>query len=79
MQAQTIKHEFLKIDGKITGVVLSKKEFDRLVKLINEINKTIKPAKKENKNHYTIAEIEKIRKTRKGKTVPVDQFFKKYL
>ena len=60
MQAQTIKHEFLKIDGKITGVVLSKKEFDRLVKLINEINKTIKPAKKENKNHYTIAEIEKI-------------------
>lgn len=79
MQMQTIRHEFLKIDGKISGVVISKKEFDRLVKFIDEVNqKTLPPAKK-NKKNYTVAELEKIRKTRKGKTIPVDQFFKKYL
>lgn len=46
MQMQTIKHEFLKIDGKISGVVISKKEFDRLVKFIEEINKKTKASKK---------------------------------
>jgi len=44
---QTIRHEFLKIDGKISGVVISKKEFERLVKFIDEVNqKTLPPAKK---------------------------------
>lgn len=79
MQMQTIKHEFLKIDGKISGVVISKKEFDRLVKFIEEINKKTKTSKKEMKEHLTVAELEKIRKSRKGKKIPVDQFFKKYL
>lgn len=79
MQMQTIKHEFLKIDGKISGVVISKKEFDRLVKFVNEVNQKAKRIKKENKNEPSIAELEKIRKARKGKTIPVDQFFKKYL
>lgn len=31
------------------------------------------------KEHLTVAELEKIRKKRKGKKIPVDQFFKKYL
>lgn len=79
MQMQTIKHEFLKIDGKVSGVVISKKEFDRLVKFIEEINKKTKISKKEKKEHPTVAELEKIRKSRKGKKIPVDQFFKKYL
>lgn len=79
MQLQTIKHEFLKIDGKISGVVISKKEFERLVKFIAEVNQKAKLSKKSSKDAYTIAELEKIRKARKGKTIPVDQFFKKYL
>ena len=76
---QMIKHEFLKIDGKISGVVISKKEFDRLIKFIDEVNQKPKPTSKKSKQNYTIAKLEKIRKNRKGKTIPVDQFFKKYL
>lgn len=74
MQAQTIKHEFLKIDGKISGVVISKKEFARLVKIVNEVNLKSKLLKKE----HTVEELQKIRKIRNRKTIPVDQFFKKF-
>jgi hypothetical protein len=75
MQMETIKHELLKIDGKITGVVISKKEFNRIIKFINITNQKSKGTELDD----SIPELERIRSERKGKRIPVDKFFKKYL
>ncbi|MBK9499426.1 MAG: hypothetical protein IPQ05_19165 [Leptospiraceae bacterium] len=38
MQANLIKHQALQIDGKLAGIILTEKEFQRVLKIVESVS-----------------------------------------
>lgn len=79
MQANSIKHQALQIDGKLVGILLSKEEFQRVLKIIESVSPVkSKPISKKKKSEISKSKINELKlKNKNGKFIPLDEMKKR--
>ncbi len=78
MQANLIKHQALQIDGKLAGIILSEKEFQRVLKIVESVSSIKSKSVNKKKSEISSAKINELKlKNKNGKFIPLDEMKKR--